>query len=207
MSLTIYNTLTGKYEEFVPINPPKVNIYTCGVTVYDDSHVGHGRSLIVFDILRRYLEKLGYRVNFVRNFTDVDDKIINRAKEEKKDFLTIANRYIARYYIDMENINVKPANVEPRVTEHIKEIIDIIKALINKGVAYESEGDVYFSVSSYKDYGKLSKRSIEEMEAGARIEPSEKKKNPLDFALWKSVKPNEPYWDTWGWYRPNIPTP
>ncbi len=203
MSLKIHNTLTGKNEEFVPINPPKVLIYTCGVTVYDDSHVGHGRSLIVFDTFRRFLEHLGYDVKFVRNFTDVDDKIINRAKEECTDFMTIANRYIASYYRDMEAIRVKPADVEPRVTEHIQEIVDVIQRLIDKGFAYESEGDVYFSVRSFKDYGKLSKRSPEEMEAGARVEPSEKKRDPLDFALWKSAKAGEPSWDSpWGKGRP-----
>ncbi len=203
MSLKIHNTLTGKVEEFVPVNPPKVLIYTCGVTVYDDSHVGHGRSLIVFDTFRRFLEHLGYDVTFVRNFTDVDDKIINRAKEECTDFMTIANRYIASYYRDMEAIRVKPADVEPRVTEHMKEIIDVIYSLIEKGYAYESDGDVYFSVRSFKDYGKLSKRSPEEMEAGARVEPSEKKRDPLDFALWKSAKAGEPSWDSpWGKGRP-----
>ena len=203
MSLKVYNTLTGKLEEFVPLDPPKVLIYTCGVTVYDDSHVGHGRSLIVFDTFRRFLQHLGYDVRFVRNFTDVDDKIINRAKEECTDFMTIANRYIASYYRDMEAIRVKPADVEPRVTEHIQEIIDVIKALVDKGYAYESGGDVYFSVKSFKEYGKLSKRSPEEMEAGARVEPSEKKKDPLDFALWKSSKEGEPSWDSpWGKGRP-----
>jgi cysteinyl-tRNA synthetase len=203
MSLRIYNTLTGRVEEFVPVDPPKVLIYTCGVTVYDDSHVGHGRSLIVFDVLRRFLEHLGYKVRFVRNFTDVDDKIINRARQECTDFMTIANRYIARYYEDMERIRVKPADVEPRVTEHIQEIIQVIKGLIEKGYAYESGGDVYFSVLAFPEYGKLSKRNIEELEAGARIEPSEKKKNPLDFALWKSAKAGEPAWDSpWGPGRP-----
>ncbi|QID32389.1 cysteine--tRNA ligase [Pampinifervens florentissimum] len=203
MSIRIYNTLTGKVEEFVPIDPPKVSIYTCGVTVYDDSHVGHGRSLIVFDVLRRFLEHMGYRVRFVRNFTDVDDKIINRALQECTDFMTIANRYIASYYRDMENIRVKPADVEPRVTEHIKEIIEVIQGLIQKGYAYESGGDVYFSVSAFPEYGKLSKRNIEELEAGARVEPSEKKRNPLDFALWKSAKAGEPAWDSpWGHGRP-----
>jgi len=187
----------------VPINPPEVKIYTCGVTVYDDSHVGHGRSLIVFDVFRRYLMHLGYKVKFVRNFTDVDDKIINRAKSECTDFMTIANRYIASYYRDMEAIGVKPADVEPRVTEHIKEIIELISKLIEKGYAYESGGDVYFSVSAFPEYGKLSKRNPEELEAGARVEPSEKKRNPLDFALWKSAKAGEPAWDSpWGPGRP-----
>ncbi|MEJ5339587.1 MAG: cysteine--tRNA ligase [Aquificaceae bacterium] len=203
MSIRIYNTLTGRVEEFVPVDPPHVLIYTCGVTVYDDSHVGHGRSLIVFDVFRRFLEHMGYRVKFVRNFTDVDDKIINRASHECTDFMTIANRYIASYYMDMENIRVKPADVEPRVTEHIGEIIEVIKGLVEKGYAYESGGDVYFSVSTFPEYGKLSKRNVEELEAGARVEPSEKKKNPLDFALWKSAKVGEPAWDSpWGPGRP-----
>ncbi|NPA32902.1 MAG: cysteine--tRNA ligase [Aquificae bacterium] len=203
MSLRIYNTLSGKVEEFVPLNPPNVLIYTCGVTVYDDSHVGHGRSLIVFDVFRRFLEHLGYNVKFVRNFTDVDDKIIKRAQEECTDFMTIADRYIARYYIDMENIRVRPADVEPRVTEHIPEIIEVIEKLIQKGYAYEVDGDVYFSVKKFKDYGKLSKRDVEELLAGARIEPSEKKKDPLDFALWKSAKAGEPAWESpWGKGRP-----
>ena len=203
MSLKIHNTLTGKVEEFVPLDPPRVLIYTCGVTVYDDSHVGHGRSLIVFDTFRRFLEHLGYEVRFVRNFTDVDDKIINRAREECTDFMTIANRYIASYYRDMDAIGVRPADVEPRVTEHMREIIEVIKRLIDRGYAYEAEGDVYFSVRSFRDYGKLSKRSPEEMEAGARVEPSEKKRDPLDFALWKSAKAGEPAWDSpWGKGRP-----
>jgi len=203
MSLKIHNTLTGKVEEFVPLDPPRVLIYTCGVTVYDDSHVGHGRSLIVFDTFRRFLEHLGYEVRFVRNFTDVDDKIINRAREECTDFMTIANRYIASYYRDMDAIGVRPADVEPRVTEHMQEIIEVIRRLIDKGYAYEAEGDVYFSVRSFRDYGKLSKRSPEEMEAGARVEPSERKRDPLDFALWKSAKAGEPAWDSpWGKGRP-----
>ncbi len=203
MSLRIHNTLSGKVEEFVPLNPPSVLIYTCGVTVYDDSHVGHGRSLIVFDTFRRFLEHLGYRVKFVRNFTDVDDKIINRANRECTDFMTIANRYIARYYQDMEAIRVRPADVEPRVTEHMNEIIEVISKLIDAGVAYEVEGDVYFSVKAFKEYGKLSKRSLEEMEAGARVEPSEKKRDPMDFALWKAAKAGEPFWDSpWGKGRP-----
>jgi cysteinyl-tRNA synthetase len=203
MSLRIHNTLSGKVEEFVPVNPPKVLIYTCGVTVYDESHVGHGRSLIVFDTFRRFLEHLGFHVRFVRNFTDVDDKIINRAREKCTDFMTIANRYISHYYEDMEAIRVKPADVEPRVTEHMREIIEIIDKLIEVGVAYEVEGDVYFSVKAFKEYGKLSKRSLEEMEAGARVEPSEKKRDPMDFALWKSAKAGEPWWESpWGRGRP-----
>jgi cysteinyl-tRNA synthetase len=204
MTLKLFNTLSGTLEDFVPSNPPKVKIYTCGVTVYDDSHVGHGRSLIVFDTFRRYLEHLGYKVKFVRNFTDVDDKIINRAKQECKHFMEIADRYIARYYEDMEAIGVKPADVEPRVTDHIPEIIDIIQKLIDKGYAYVApNGDVYFSVEKFKDYGKLSKRNPEELIAGARVEPGEGKRNPLDFALWKRSKAGEPAWESpWGEGRP-----
>ncbi|MEN3034243.1 MAG: cysteine--tRNA ligase [Aquificaceae bacterium] len=203
MSLKIYNTLTSRIEEFVPINPPKVSIYTCGVTVYDDSHVGHARSLIVFDCFRRYLEYLGYRVVFIRNFTDIDDKIINRAKQEDTGFMNIANRYIASYYQDMEALNVKPADVEPRVSEHIPEIISVIKKLIDLGFAYESGGDVYYRVRKFPSYGKLSGKDPEELQAGARIEPSENKQDPMDFALWKSAKLGEPSFDSpWGPGRP-----
>ncbi len=203
MSLKVYNTLTGKKEEFVPIKPGEVKIYTCGVTVYDVNHVGHGRSLIVFDVIRRYLRYLGYHVIFVRNFTDVDDKIINRAKNECLPFTVIADRYIKSYFEDAENFRIEPADVEPRVTTHIPDIIDLIQKLINKGYAYVVDGDVYFSVRKFKEYGKLSKRSIDELLAGARVEPGEKKKDPLDFALWKASKAGEPAWDSpWGKGRP-----
>ena len=203
MSLKIHNTLTGKEEEFVPINPGEVKIYVCGVTVYDVNHVGHGRSLIVFDMIRRYLRYLGYNVTFVRNFTDVDDKIINRAKNECVPFTVIADRYIKSYYEDAENFKIEPADIEPRVTTHIPDIIDFIQKLLDKGYAYEVDGDVYFSVRKFKEYGKLSKRSIDELIAGARVEPGEKKKDPLDFALWKASKAGEPSWDSpWGKGRP-----
>ncbi len=203
MSLKIHNTLTGKDEEFVPIEPGKVRIYVCGVTTYDVNHVGHGRSLIVFDMIRRYLRYLGYEVTFVRNFTDVDDKIINRAKQECLPFTVISDRYIKSYFEDAENFKIEPADVEPRVTTHIPDIIDLIQKLIEKGYAYEVDGDVYFSVRKFKDYGKLSKRSVDELLAGARVEPGEKKKDPLDFALWKAAKAGEPAWDSpWGKGRP-----
>ncbi|RUM48566.1 MAG: cysteine--tRNA ligase [Hydrogenothermus sp.] len=203
MSLKVYNTLTGKEEEFVPINPGEVKIYVCGVTVYDVNHIGHGRSLIVFDMIRRYLRYLGYNVTFVRNFTDVDDKIINRAKNECVPFTVIADRYIKSYYEDAENFKIEPADIEPRVTTHIPDIIDFIQKLVEKGYAYEVDGDVYFSVRKFKEYGKLSKRSVDELLAGARVEPGEKKKDPLDFALWKSAKAGEPAWDSpWGKGRP-----
>ncbi len=203
MSLKLYNTLTGKKEEFVPIKPGEVKIYTCGVTVYDYNHVGHGRSLIVFDMIRRYLRYLGYNVIFVRNFTDVDDKIINRAKNECLPFTVIADRYIKEYFSDAENFRIEPADVEPRVTTHIPDIIDFIQKLVEKGYAYEIDGDVYFSVRKFKEYGKLSKRSIDELMVGARVEASEKKKDPLDFALWKRSKAGEPAWESpWGKGRP-----
>ncbi|MBX0313062.1 MAG: cysteine--tRNA ligase [Sulfurihydrogenibium sp.] len=203
MSLKIYNTLTGKKEDFAPIKPGEVKIYTCGVTVYDYNHVGHGRSLIVFDMIRRYLRYLGYKVIFVRNFTDVDDKIINRAKNECLPFNVISDRFIKEYFDDAEKFRIEPADIEPRVTTHIPDIINFIQKLVDAGYAYEADGDVYFSVRKFKEYGKLSKRSIDELLAGARIEPGEKKKDPLDFALWKSAKAGEPYWESpWGKGRP-----
>ncbi|WP_299237552.1 cysteine--tRNA ligase [Sulfurihydrogenibium sp.] len=203
MSLKIYNTLTGKKEDFAPIKPGEVKIYTCGVTVYDYNHVGHGRSLIVFDMIRRYLRYLGYNVIFVRNFTDVDDKIINRAKNECLPFNVIADKFIKEYFDDAEKFRIEPADIEPRVTTHIPDIINFIQKLVDAGYAYEADGDVYFSVRKFKEYGKLSKRSIDELLAGARIEPGEKKKDPLDFALWKSAKAGEPYWESpWGKGRP-----
>jgi len=203
MSLKIYNTLTGKKEDFAPLKPGEVKIYTCGVTVYDYNHVGHGRSLIVFDMIRRYLRYLGYNVIFVRNFTDVDDKIINRAKNECLPFSVISDKFIKEYFDDAEKFRIEPADVEPRVTTHIPDIINFIQKLIDAGYAYEADGDVYFSVRKFKEYGKLSKRSIDELLAGARIEPGEKKRDPLDFALWKSAKAGEPYWESpWGKGRP-----
>jgi cysteinyl-tRNA synthetase len=203
MSLKIYNTLTGKKEDFAPIKPGEVKIYTCGVTVYDYNHVGHGRSLIVFDMIRRYLRYLGYNVIFVRNFTDVDDKIINRAKNECLPFNVIADKFIKEYFDDAEKFRIEPADIEPRVTTHIPDIINFIQKLVDAGYAYEADGDVYFSVRKFKEYGKLSKRSIDELLAGARIEPGEKKKDPLDFTLWKSAKAGEPYWESpWGKGRP-----
>ncbi len=203
MSLKIYNTLSGQKEDFAPIKPGEVKIYTCGVTVYDYNHVGHGRSLIVFDMIRRYLKYLGYNVIFVRNFTDIDDKIINRAKKECLPFSVISDKFIKEYFDDAEKFRIEPADIEPRVTTHIPDIIDFIQKLINSGYAYEADGDVYFSVRKFKDYGKLSKRSVDELLAGARIELGEKKKDPLDFALWKSAKAGEPYWESpWGKGRP-----
>lgn len=203
MGIKVFNTLSGKKEEFVPIQEGKVGIYVCGVTVYDLCHIGHARSQIVFDVIVRYLRYKGYEVKYVRNFTDVDDKIIKRANEEGVSSKEIAERYIEEYYRDFKPLNLVKPDVEPRVTEHIDDIIEVVKILIDKGFAYEVEGDVYYSVRAFPEYGKLSKRSLDEMIAGARVEPGERKKDPLDFALWKRSKPGEPAWDSpWGKGRP-----
>jgi cysteinyl-tRNA synthetase len=203
MGLRIYNTMTGKKEDFVPIRENKVGMYVCGVTVYDLCHIGHARSAIVFDAIFRYLRYKGYEVTFVRNFTDIDDKIIRRANEEGVDYKTIAERYIREFHADMGGLGLERPTVEPRATDHIPEMIRLISALIEKGHAYQSEGDVFFSVGRFAGYGKLSNRNIEEMQAGARVEIDEKKETPLDFALWKGSKPGEPYWESpWGLGRP-----
>lgn len=203
MAIKIYNTLSGKKEEFKPISPNKVGIYVCGPTVYDSCHIGHARAAVVFDVIVRYLRKRGYKVIYVRNYTDVDDKVINRANEERVDFLEIANRYIKEYERDMATLGVLPPDIAPRVSEHIPDIIKSIEKLITNGNAYVSDGDVFFDVTSYPDYGKLSKRDKEQMLAGARVDINERKKNELDFALWKSAKPGEPSWASpWGKGRP-----
>ncbi|MEW6170719.1 MAG: cysteine--tRNA ligase [Candidatus Omnitrophota bacterium] len=199
----IHNTLTRKKEEFVPINPPQVNIYTCGVTVYDECHIGHARSLYVFDVIRRYLKYRGFDVRFVRNITDIDDKIINRANELKVNWQDLAKKYIDSYYHDLETLGIEKADFEPRATQNIPQMIEGIKVLIDKGYAYVTKTGVYFSVRKFKEYGKLSGQSIEEMLNGARIEPDETKIDKLDFALWKSSRENEPSWDSpWGPGRP-----
>ena len=199
----VYNSLSSQKEEFKPINSGKVGIYTCGVTVYDLCHIGHARSIIAFDVIYRYFQYKGYDVVFVRNFTDIDDKIINKANQLGMPFYEVSEKYIKEYYVDVEKLNIKKPTFEPRATEHIKDMIDFVKVLIDKGYAYEVEGDVYFEVEKFKEYGKLSKKNIDELLAGARIDVNEKKKNPLDFALWKKSKENEPYWDSpWGKGRP-----
>jgi len=195
MSIFIYNSLSRKKEELVPLNYPKVNIYTCGVTVYDDSHIGHARSLYIFDVIRRYLKYSGFDVKFVRNITDVDDKIINRAKELKVEWQELVEKYISRYYEDLKALGIEKGDFEPRATENIPEMIKYIEGLIQKGYAYESGGDVYFNVRKFIGYGKLSGQSIDEMQKGVRVESSDLKKDSLDFALWKKSKPNEPKWD------------
>ncbi|MFA5200122.1 MAG: cysteine--tRNA ligase [Candidatus Omnitrophota bacterium] len=203
MPIYIYNSLTRKKEEFIPVAHPKVNIYTCGVTVYDDSHIGHARSLYVFDIIRRYLQYSGFKVKFVRNVTDVDDKIINRANELKVEWQELVKKYIGRYYEDLKALGIEKADFEPRATENIAEMVKYIQKLIDKGYAYEAGGDVYFNVRKFPAYGKLSGQSIDQMETGVRIGPSELKQDSLDFALWKKSKEAEPSWDSpWGKGRP-----
>jgi cysteinyl-tRNA synthetase len=195
--------VTGKKEDFVPLHDKKVGMYVCGVTVYDLCHIGHARSAIVFDTIHRHFRYREYDVTYVRNFTDIDDKIIRRANEEGVDCKTIADKYIHEFNIDMGGLGLEKPTVEPRATEHIPEMIQLISTLVEKGSAYQSGGDVFFSVERFKDYGKLSKRNLEEMQAGARVEVDEKKENPLDFALWKASKPGEPSWESpWGKGRP-----
>ena len=201
--MKIYNTLTRKKEEFVPINPGEVRMYVCGPTVYNYIHIGNARPYIIFDTVRRYFEYKGYKVNYVQNFTDVDDKIIKKANEENKTTTEIVEKYIAETLKDADGLNIKRATVHPRVTEEMSEIIALIEILIEKGFAYEINGTVYFNTQAYKAYGKLSKKNQDELEAGARIEVDEDKKHPMDFVLWKPKKEGEPYWESpWGQGRP-----
>jgi cysteinyl-tRNA synthetase len=201
--IRLYNTLTGRKEEFVPISPGRMQMYACGVTVYDYSHLGHARGAVAFDVIQRYFRRRGFSVTFVRNFTDVDDKIINRAREEGISAAEVAQKYIRAYQEDMQRLGVGRADIEPLATEHIREMIDVVRRLIEKGHAYVVEGDVYFRVKSFPDYGKLAKRNLDDMLAGARVEVDERKEYALDFALWKASKAGEPAWDSpWGPGRP-----
>ena len=202
--MKIYNTLTRKKEELKTVEEGKVRIYACGPTVYNYIHIGNSRPACTFDVLRRYLEYRGYEVNFVQNFTDVDDKIIKRANEENISCTDVAEKYIAEYKTDATGLNVREATTHPRATENMDEIIDIISTLVEKGHAYRSEnGDVYFRTGSFNEYGKLSHQPLEDLEAGARISVGEQKENPMDFALWKAAKPGEPMWDSpWSKGRP-----
>ena len=201
--MKIFNTLTREKEEFVPLEEGKVKIYACGPTVYNYIHIGNARPLCVFDVLRRYLEYRGYDVTFVQNFTDIDDKIIKRANEEGTDYKTISEKYIKEFWVDADGLNFRHADVHPRATENIDKIIEIVSGLIENGNAYEVDGDVYFSTKTFKEYGKLSHQPLEDLEAGARIMVGDIKRDPMDFALWKSAKPGEPYWDSpWGKGRP-----
>lgn len=203
MAIRLYNSMTGQKEELHTLEPQKVRFYACGPTVYNLFHVGNARMFVVFDTVRRYLTYRGYEVKFVQNFTDVDDRIINRANELGKDVRAVADYYIDAYFEDADALNIMRANIHPRVTECVPEIIEFIQDLIAKGNAYEQSGNVYFNTSSFKDYGKLSHQSIDEMRAGFRIEVNEDKQDPTDFALWKSAKPNEEFWESpWGPGRP-----
>lgn len=204
MSLRLRNTMSGKLEDFAPLSGNRVGVYICGLTVYDRMHVGHLRSFIPFDVLVRYLRYKGYKVTLVRNFTDVDDKIINKAIQEGTTPQDVAERYIKLFHMDIEPFELSKPDFEPRVTEHMEDIIALIKRILERGFAYVSEGDVYFEVRKFREYGKLSKMSKDDMLAGARVEVSERKRNPLDFALWKAKKHElEPSWDSpWGRGRP-----
>ncbi len=201
--IRLYNTLAGKKEDLVPIEDRKIGIYVCGPTVYDSPHLGHARAAVMFDVMTRFLKLIGYDVTYVRNYTDVDDKIINKSIETGIPSEDIANRYIAEYKEAMESLGVRAPNYEPKVTEHIPEIIELIGKILDGGYGYQSGGDVFFSIKKFKGYGKLSKRSPDDMLEGVRIDINEQKEDPLDFALWKAAKPGEPSWDSpWGKGRP-----
>ena len=203
MALKIFNTLSGEKENFAPLTPGTVRMYVCGVTVYDSAHLGHCRFLLTFDVIYRYLLFSGLAVTYVRNFTDVDDKIIKRANDEKVSCEAITDRYIAEFVRDSDALGLLKPTLEPRATRHISEIIEIIKKLEAAGLAYSIDGDVFYSVAGFSSYGKLSRKKIDELEAGARVEVDERKRSPLDFALWKSSKPGEPTWESpWGPGRP-----
>lgn len=201
--MKIYNSLTRKKEEFVPLQEGKVSMYVCGPTVYNYFHIGNGRTFIVFDTIRRYMEYRGYEVNFVQNFTDIDDKMIKRANEENTNIKEIGDKYISEYYKDADGLNIKRATTNPRATEYINEIIDFVSGLIEKGFAYEVNGDVYFRTKKFDGYGQLIGQNLEDLQAGARINVDERKEDPMDFAIWKAQKPGEPAWDCpWGKGRP-----
>ncbi len=201
--MKLYNTLTRQKDEFVPISQGEVKMYSCGPTVYNYFHIGNARPFIVFDTLRRYFEYCGYKVAFVQNFTDIDDKMINRANEEGITVKQLGERFIEEYFMDADALGIKRATIHPKATENIDAIIDIISKLVEKGFAYEVDGDVYFSTRKFDEYGKLSHQPLEELEAGARIDINEQKRDVMDFALWKKQKPNEPAWESpWGLGRP-----
>jgi cysteinyl-tRNA synthetase len=203
MALKIYNSLTREKEEFKPVEKGKVKMYVCGMTVYSDAHIGHARTYFAFDVIRRYFEYKGYEVTYVQNITDVDDKIIAAANKEGVDALEYSKRYADRCFGDLDKLGIRRADVYPKASETIPDMIKLTEKIIDNGFGYESEGDVYFSVEKFKDYGKLSGQRLDDLMAGARIDPADKKKNPFDFALWKKSKPDEPSWDSpWGLGRP-----
>lgn len=201
--MRVFNTLTREKEELKTIKEGEVKIYACGPTVYNFIHIGNARPICVFDVLRRYLEYRGYKVTFVQNFTDIDDKIIKRANEEETDYVTVSEKYIEEFWKDAKGLNFRPADIHPKATENIDKIIEIVSGLVENGHAYAVDGDVYFSPKTFNEYGKLSHQPLEELEAGARIMVGDIKKEPMDFALWKAAKAGEPYWDSpWGKGRP-----
>lgn len=201
--MKLYNTMTRKKEKFVPIKEGEVRMYSCGPTVYDYFHIGNARPFIIFDVLRRYFEYKGYKVKYVQNFTDIDDKMIDRANRENISVFELGDKFIEEYFKDADDLGIKRATYHPRATEHIDDVIEFIERLIDRGMAYNVDGDVYFDTSAFPDYGKLSRQDLEDLEAGARIDIDEKKKNVMDFVLWKSQKPGEPAWDSpWGKGRP-----
>ena len=201
--LSIYNTLTRKKEEFIPISPDEVRMYVCGPTVYDYFHIGNARSFIMADVLRKYLEYKGYNVKYIMNLTDIDDRIIKKSIEEKIEAKLVAEKYTKAFFDDIEKLKVKQADVYPKATDHVQEIVDFIKQLEEKSFAYNVDGNVFYDVSKFHDYGKLSGKKLDELEAGARVDVNEEKKNPLDFALWKKAKEGEPFWESpWGKGRP-----
>ncbi|QGU96514.1 cysteine--tRNA ligase [Clostridium bovifaecis] len=201
--MRVFNTMTRQKEEFIPIKSKEVNMYVCGPTVYNYFHIGNARTFLVFDTVRRYFEYRGYKVNFIQNFTDIDDKMIKKANEENITVKELGDKYIKEYYKDADGLNIERATVNPRATEYIGEIINFIKDLMDKGYAYEIDGDVYFSTKKFSEYGKLSGQNLEDLQAGARISVDERKNDPMDFAVWKSEKPGEPSWESpWGKGRP-----
>ena len=203
MTIQIYNTLTGKKEKLQPLEPNHVKLYVCGITSYDYCHIGHARSSLAFDMIVKYLKYRQYRVTYVRNFTDIDDKIIKRAQEQNTSSAELAARFIDEFYTDMDRLGIDRPDMEPKATEHIDEMVAIIRELIDKGMAYQVENDVYYAVDTFPEYGKLSRRNLEDMQAGARISVNELKRNPMDFVLWKGSKPGEPKWPSpWGDGRP-----
>jgi cysteinyl-tRNA synthetase len=203
MSLTVFNTMGSRKEPFVPRVPGKVGMYVCGVTVYDLCHIGHARANVAFDIIVRYLRYAGYDVTYVRNFTDIDDKILRRAAEEGTDYVAVSTKYIRAFYEDFDRMGLLRPDVEPRATEHIAEIVELVRQLVEKGKAYAVDGDVYYAVRGFPEYGKLSGKNLEELLSGARVDVDDRKHDPLDFALWKASKPGEPAWESpWGPGRP-----
>ncbi len=203
MGILVYNTLSGKKEVLRPLQANHIKLYVCGITSYDYCHIGHARSSLAFDMIVKYLKFRGYKVTFVRNFTDIDDKIIARANEQGVEAKKLAERFIDEFYTDMDQLGIDRPDIEPKATEHIQEMIDFIQELVDKNMAYPADGDVYYMVDAFPEYGKLSHRNIEDMKAGARISINEQKKHPMDFTLWKASKPGEPSWDSpWGPGRP-----